>query len=213
MPELSGISKRMKRSQIAGIIILVVAAIIGASSIIYVNSQRQPTVTGGLGVSTAVPVGGAFTMTDHTGQPVTEAVLQNRFSLIYFGYTFCPDVCPTELQDMSVALNLAGEAGEKVTPIFVTVDPERDGQQEIADYVEAFHPRMVGLRGTDAETTTIAKAFRVFYQPVNKEDEYYLMDHSNFIYLMGPDGKNIAIFNGDVDPQVMARGITEAVGG
>ena len=203
----------MRRSQIAGIIILVIAAVIGASALIYVNNQKQPTVTGGLGVSTAVPVGGAFSMTDHTGKRVTEALLQDRYSLIYFGYTFCPDVCPTELQDMSVAVNLAGEAGEKVTPIFVTIDPERDGQQEVSDYVEAFHPRMIGLRGTEEETTTIAKAFRVFYQPVNKEDEYYLVDHSNFIYLMGPDGRNIAIFNGDVDPQVMARGIAEAVGG
>lgn len=203
----------MRRSQIAGIIILVIAAVIGASALIYVNNQKQPTVTGGLGVSTAVPVGGAFSMTDHTGQRVTEALLQDRYSLIYFGYTFCPDVCPTELQDMSVAVNLAGEAGEKVTPIFVTIDPERDGPQEVADYVEAFHPRMIGLRGTEEETTKIAKAFRVFYQPVNKEDEYYLVDHSNFIYLMGPDGRNVAIFNGDVDPQVMAKGITEAVGG
>lgn len=203
----------MKRSQIAGIIILVIAAIVGASAIVYTNSVRQPTVSGGLGVSTAVPVGGPFTMTDHTGAEVTEALLRDRYSLIYFGYTFCPDVCPTELQDMSVAINLAGDAGEKVTPVFVTVDPERDGQEEIAAYVEAFHPRMIGLRGTDAQTTGIAKAYRVFYQPVDKKDEYYLMDHSNFIYLMGPDGSNIAIFNGDVDPQLMARGIQEAVGG
>jgi cytochrome oxidase Cu insertion factor (SCO1/SenC/PrrC family) len=203
----------MKRSQIAGIIILVIAAIVGATAVLYSTGQRQASVTGGLGVSTAVPVGGPFLMTDHTGQRVTEKLFDGQYSLIYFGYTFCPDVCPTELQDMAVAINLAGEAGEKVTPVFVTVDPERDTQEAIAEYVAAFHPRMIGLRGSDAETTGIAKAYRVFYQPVEKKDEYYLMDHSNFIYLMGPDGKNVAIFNGEVDPQLMAQGISEAVGG
>jgi len=203
----------MTRAQIAAIIVLLLAAIIGATAILYSFSSHAPTVTGGIGVSRAVPVGGPFRMTDHTGKAVSEELLQGRYTLIYFGYTFCPDVCPTELQDMSVALNLAGPAGEKVTPVFVTVDPKRDGQEEIADYVAAFHPRMIGLRGTEAETTVMTKAYRVFYQPVNQEDEYYLMDHSNFIYLMGPDGANIAIFNGEVDPQVMARGIQEAVGG
>lgn len=207
------ISPCMSRAQIAGIIIMLLAAIIGVTAILYSFGSQSPKVTGGLGVSRAVPVGGPFEMTDHTGKTVTEDLLKGRYSLIYFGYTFCPDVCPTELQDMSVAINLAGAAGEKVTPIFVTVDPKRDGQEEIAAYVEAFHPRMIGLRGSEAETTVMTKAYRVFYQPVNQEDEYYLMDHSNFIYLMGPDGANIAIFNGEVDPQVMAKGIQEAVGG
>ncbi|WP_417513514.1 SCO family protein [Minwuia sp.] len=207
----------MKRSQIAGIIILVIAAVVGVSAILLNLARNEPQVAGGLGVSRAVPVGGPFTMTDHTGQRVTEKMMEGRYSLIYFGYTFCPDVCPTELQDMAVALDLAGEAGKKVTPVFVTVDPSRDGQEEIAAYVEAFHPRMIGLRGTEAETTEMASAYRVFYTPVEqtgqKDDEYYLMDHSNFIYLMGPDGKNIAVFNGEVDPQLMAEGIRQAVKG
>ncbi|WP_416896991.1 MAG: SCO family protein [Minwuia sp.] len=176
-------------------------------------STEEPKVSGAIGVSSAVPVGGPFEMSDHTGATVTEELLKDRYTLIYFGYTFCPDVCPTELQDMAVALDLAGQAGEKVTPVFVTVDPERDGQEQIAAYVEAFHPRMIGLRGDEGQTSRIAKAYRVFYQPVNRDDEYYLMDHSNFIYLMGPDGKNVAIFNGEVAPDVMAQGIREAVGG
>lgn len=203
----------MSPSRIAGIIILVIAAVVGATAILLTVGTSNNGVKGGLGVSRAVPVGGPFQMFDHRGQPADETLLLGQYSLIYFGYTFCPDVCPTELQDMSIAINLAGEAGEKVTPIFVTVDPKRDGQEEIADYVEAFHPRMIGLRGDEAATTEMAKAYRVFYQPVNQEDEYYLMDHSNFIYLMGPDGKNVAIFNGAVDPQVMAEGIQGAVGG
>jgi len=203
----------MRPSQIAGIIILVLAAVIGAAALVFTYTNQQSRVADGLGISTAVPVGGPFEMTDHTGRRVTDELLKGGYSLIYFGYTFCPDVCPTELQDLSVAINLAGEAGEKVTPVFVTIDPKRDGQQEIADYVSAFHPRMIGLRGSEADTTQIAKAYRVYYRPVNEGDEYYLMDHSNFIYLMGPDGQNIAIFNGEVDPQVIARGIQEAVGG
>ncbi len=205
----------MRRSQIAGIIILVIADVIGASAVLYTMNSKNPTVTGGLGISTGVPIGGPFQMSNHLGERVDQSVLKDGYSLIYFGYTFCPDVCPTGLQDMIIALDMAGSAAEKVTPIFVTVDPKRDGQEEIAAYVEAFHPRMIGLRGTEAETTAIAKAFRVYYAPVDQKDDdlYYLMDHSNFIYLMGPDGQNIAIFNGDVDPQLMAKGIRQAVEG
>jgi len=205
----------MKNSRIVAVIILVAAAVIGITAIIVSQSRQEASVTGALGVSTAVPIGGPFQMADHTGRAVDQTLLQGRYSLIYFGYTFCPDVCPTELQDMSVALDLVGQGSDKVTPIFVTVDPGRDGQSQMADYVEAFHPRMIGLRGTEAQTTVMAKAFRVYYAPVDKKEgeDYYLMDHSNFIYLMGPDGQNIAIFNGDVAPEVMAQGIREAVGG
>ena len=205
----------MRPAQIAGVIILVAAAVIGAATLVFTMTSEEPKVAGALGVSSAVPVGGPFVMTDHTGRTVTEDMLKDRFTLIYFGYTFCPDVCPTELQDMAVALDLAGEAAEQVTPVFVTIDPKRDGQEEIAAYVDAFHPRMIGLRGTDAQTTVMAKAYRVFYQPVEQDgdDEYYLVDHSNFIYLMGPDGRNVAVFNGEVTPDVMAKGIRQAVEG
>lgn len=203
----------MKRHHIFAVIVLVIAAVIGATAVILWQTSEQPRLAGSVNVSRGVQIGGPFTMTDHTGQPVTEKMLEGRYSLIYFGYTFCPDVCPTELQDMSVALDLAGEAGEKVLPVFVTIDPARDGQQQMADYVAAFHPRMVGLRGTEEQTAAIAKAYRVYYAPVNQDDDYYLMDHSNFIFFMDPDGKNIAIFNGDTSPQTIADGIREAVGG
>ncbi|ANK81432.1 MAG: hypothetical protein TEF_11945 [Rhizobiales bacterium NRL2] len=203
----------MQRHHIFALIVLVIAAVIGISAIIVWQSRSGERVAGAVNVTKGVEIGGPFTMTDHRGREVTEAMLQGRHALIYFGYTFCPDVCPTELQDMAVALDLAGEAGEKVLPVFVTIDPARDGQQEMAAYVEAFHPRMVGLRGTDEQTAAMARAYRVFYAPVNREDEYYLMDHSNFIFLMGPDGDNIAIFNGQASPETIAAGIRQAVDG
>lgn len=203
----------MQRHHIFAVIVLVIAAVIGATAVILWQTTDKTKLAGSVNVSKSVDIGGPFTMTDHTGKTVTEKILKGHYSLIYFGYTFCPDVCPTELQDMSVAIDLAGEAGEKVLPVFVTIDPARDGQQQMADYVAAFHPRMIGLRGTDEQTKKMAKEYRVYYAKVEQDDGYYLMDHSSFMFLMGPDGENIAIFNGQASPQVIADGIRQAVGG
>lgn len=157
--------------------------------------------TTSLAIPGGVKIGGAFRLTDHTGQTVTDEDFRGRFMLISFGYGFCPDICPTALQTMSVAIDLLGPDGEQVQPIFITIDPERDTVDFMADYVASFHPRLVGLTGTKAETDKTADLFRVYHAKVEggAPDEY-LMDHSAFIYLMGPDGAFLEIYRHAATP-------------
>ena len=141
-------------------------------------------------------IGGPFTLTDHHGRTVTEKSFAGRFMLIYFGYTYCPDVCPTALGVTSVALDgLAPAERAKLVPVFITVDPERDTAAVMKDYVTAFAPDMVGLMGTPEQTTAAKKAFKVYAEKAKGGDgENYTVDHSSILYLMGPDGRFIQHF-------------------
>lgn len=142
------------------------------------------------GMPGSVSIGGPFTLTDTTGKTVTEADFRGRWMLIYFGYTFCPDVCPTELQAMAASLDQLGPLATQIRPVFITVDPQRDTPTALADYVKLFDDRLVGLTGTSAQIAAVAKAYRVYFARVDaKAGDAYLMDHSSFLYLMGPDGK------------------------
>ena len=135
-------------------------------------------------------VGGPFTLTDHTGRRVTEKDFLGHPLLIFFGFTNCPDICPSGLQVMSAALDKLGEKGAKVTPIFITLDAERDTPEKLAAYVKSFHPRLVGLTGSEAELAAAAKAYRVYAQKVSDDATpgSYTYDHAAIIYLMGADG-------------------------
>ena len=158
-----------------------------------------------------VQIGGAFSLTDHTGRRVTEKDFRGRYMLMFFGYTSCPDVCPTELQVMTAALEALGPAAERITPVFVTIDPARDTVERVASYVANFHPRMVGLTGTAEEIRAMAKTFRVYYAKAQGaaegggEGDDYLMDHSSIVYLMGPDGRFVAHFAYGTKPEAMAK--------
>ena len=152
-------------------------------------------------------IGGPFSLVDHEGRPVTQDTFKGRFMLVYFGYTFCPDVCPTALTEMGGALDILGEAGAPVTPVFITVDPERDRPGPLKEYLAFFHPRLVGLTGTSEQVTAAAKAYKVFAAKA-AEDEY-LMNHTSNIYLMGPDGAYRAHFSHDDDAGTMAAKIRE----
>ena len=161
-------------------------------------------------VTPAAAIGGPFTLVDHQGRPVTEANFKGRFMLVYFGYTFCPDVCPTALTDMGDALGVLGEAAEKVTPVFITVDPDQDTPEHLKEYLKFFHPRIVGLTGTPEQTAAALKAYKVFAAkaPVEGEDAGdYLMEHTSIIYLMGPDGAYKAHFSHGASAEDMAEGI------
>jgi len=140
-----------------------------------------------------VAIGGAFELVDHNGKIVTNEDLKGTYSLIYFGYTFCPDVCPTGLQTAAMALDmLPTKQANKVIPIFITVDPERDTPEVMGEYTKHFHEDLVGLTGSPEQIAQVAKVFRVYYKKVEEEGkgpEDYLMDHSAIQYLMGPDGK------------------------
>jgi len=135
-------------------------------------------------------VGGPFSLTDHTGKRVTDRDFRGRYMLVYFGYTFCPDICPASLQVISAALDQLGPAADQVTPVFITMDPERDTPEKLAAYIKSFHPRLVGLTGSPAELASALKAYRVYAKkvPDEKDPASYTMDHSSVVYLMGPDG-------------------------
>ncbi|MFC7540497.1 SCO family protein [Siccirubricoccus deserti] len=143
---------------------------------------------GGVSLPQGMALGGAFTLVDQTGRTVTERDYAGRWMLIYFGYSFCPDVCPTELGVMTTAIDQLGPVGEQVVPVFITVDPQRDTPAHLADYVSRFHPRLQGLTGTPEQVAEAARRYRVYFSKVQRPDMTdYLMDHSSFVFLVGPD--------------------------
>ena len=151
--------------------------------------------------------GGPFELTDHNGRAVTDETFRDRFTLLYFGYTFCPDLCPTNLLTMAEALEALGADGERVQPLFVTVDPERDGLPALRDYMAHFGPRFLALRGTSAQTRAVLKAWRVHRRKVPTEAgadaDDYLVDHATITFLMGPDGKFRTLFPHDTRTEKM----------
>lgn len=172
------------------------------------GTEMSAPSAGGVQLPQGMVLGGPFTLLDHTGRSVTEADFAGRYMLVYFGFTFCPDVCPTELGTMAAAIDELGEEGERVTPALVTIDPERDTPEALADYVSRFHPRMVGLTGTPEQIAAAARAYRVYYAKVSRpEMTQYLMDHSSFIYLVGPDGRVRALFRPQTPPEAIAEAV------
>lgn len=182
--------------------------------------QDQPGQSGVVGLPDDVTIGGPFSLVDHHGRAVTDENFRGRFLLMFFGYTSCPDICPTELQTMADAIDAMGRAGRKVVPLFVTVDPERDTVEVLKDYLPNFHPRLVGLTGTKEQVARVAKAYRVFYArttaPGGKQegaDADYLMSHSSFIYLVGPDGRLRMLLRGRQSAKEIARLVMKAIKG
>lgn len=178
--------------------------------------DRPPASASGIAIATGeAKLGGPFTLTNHEGRRVTDADFRGRYMLIYFGFAYCPDVCPTELQAMGRALDLIGpEKAKKIVPVFISVDPARDTPAELAKYVKAFHPRMVGLTGTPEEVAAVAKAFRVYYKigkPSAPGAMDYLVDHTSFLYLVGPDGDFAALYRGGTGAEALAEALEAAV--
>jgi cytochrome oxidase Cu insertion factor (SCO1/SenC/PrrC family) len=160
------------------------------------------------GIPAGISIGGPFTLTDQTGKTVTDADYRGKWMLVYFGYTFCPDVCPTELQTIAGALDRLGPDAARIVPLFITIDPARDSAPVLADYVKLFDKRLVGLTGTDQQIHDVARAYRVYYAKVTqKSPGSYLMDHSSFIYLMAPDGRFRALLQPGETPDAMAARI------
>ncbi|MFC5356746.1 SCO family protein [Azospirillum himalayense] len=167
-------------------------------------------------VQSSVPIGGPFTLTDQDGKTVTDADYRGKYLLIYFGYTYCPDVCPTELGTMARAMDLLGVQAEKVQPMFISVDPERDTVAHLKDYVGLFHPNLVGLTGTPEQVKAAAKAYRVYYAKAPQEGGKpgdYLMDHSSFLYLMGPDGRFLGVYPAGTTADRVAQDLGTRIAG
>ena len=152
--------------------------------------------------------GGPFTLTDQDGKEVTEKDYEGQYRLIYFGFTYCPAICPTELQRMASVLKDLSPKGDLITPIFITVDPERDTVDTMKQYVELFHPRLIGLTGTPEQIKEITKAYKIYYAKVQDETmSDYTMDHSSFIYFMAPNNDLLKIFKMDDEIDYMVKTI------
>jgi len=195
-------------------LVLVGAAILLYASGFHLDAERKSVFQSTTSKPADTPsIGGPFTLVDQDGKTVTDKDYRGKFLLIYFGYTFCPDVCPTTLTDMSDTLDLLGADADKVTPMLITIDPERDTPEHLKEYATYFHPRMRALTGTLAQITAAAKAYRVYFAKAKMEEgsepDDYLMDHSSVTYLMGPDGAFRLHFTHGTDAETMAARIRE----
>jgi protein SCO1 len=143
-------------------------------------------------------IGGHFSLVAADGTEVTDRSFSGKWLLLYFGYTYCPDVCPTSLNAIASALDEIGPLADRIQPIFVTVDPQRDTPTVIAQYVKAFSPRLIGLTGSDAQIAAAAKAFHVFYQVHQIGNGEYAIDHSSYVYVMNPAGQVVELITGNL---------------
>jgi protein SCO1/2 len=140
-------------------------------------------------------VGGPFTLIDQTGKPRSDTDFRGKLLLVFFGYTTCPDICPTELMQIGLAVDKLGAAADQVQPLFISVDPERDTPEVLAPYVAQFHPRLIGLTGTPTEIRAVADAYKAYYAKYLPADgAVYLIDHTGFVYLMGRAGEYLGFF-------------------
>jgi cytochrome oxidase Cu insertion factor (SCO1/SenC/PrrC family) len=157
------------------------------------------------------PIGGPFALTDQNGAHRTDADFRGKIMLVYFGFTYCPDICPTDLQQMGLAVDRLGPDGEQVQPIFITVDPERDTAEQLKDYMPMFHPRFVGLTGDAAAINDAARAYRVYYAKVDLGKADYTVDHSAFIYMIGRNGEYLGFFPPGTSADILAGGLRPLV--
>jgi protein SCO1/2 len=189
---------------------ILIAAVIAILAVTGIVLWRIADSGPGASAASGVSIGGPFTLTDQTGATVTDKTYDGSWRLIYFGYTFCPDACPTELGVMAQAIEEMGPAGQKVQPIFITIDPDRDTVQQLKTYVPLFDKRLVGLTGTPQQIAAVAKAYKVYYAKADQpgvDAKSYGMNHSSFVYLMDPKGKFLTVFSSDTDSDKMASEI------
>jgi protein SCO1/2 len=182
--------------------LLLVAAMAGG--LIWHESENVPglgrTVTSG-----KVEVGGPYALTDQNGKAVSSTDFHGKYQLIYFGYSFCPDVCPTTLGVISQALDQMGVDQNRIVPIFITIDPERDTPSVLKSYMAAFGPRFVGLTGTPAQIAAVEKEYRVYAKKQPLPGGGYGMDHSSVIYLMGADGRLVTFYDELISPEQLEK--------
>lgn len=183
-----------------------VAALLGGS---YAFSVMKPSSDDVFAQCRATTVGGAdiggpFELVDETGRTVTDADIVTGPTLFYFGYTFCPDICPTDNARNADAVYILDDRGIEVTPVFVSIDPERDTPERVAEFTDIFHPRMIGLTGSPEQVHAASQAFKTYYQREDTEDEYYLIDHTTGAYFVLPEHGFVEYFSRDVTPEQMA---------
>lgn len=156
---------------------------------------------------------GSFTLVDHNGSQVTDRSYHGKFVMIFFGYTFCPDVCPTELTIIADALDAIGPLANEVQPILISVDPKRDTPEVLAEYVSSFHPGLVGLTGSRAEIDRLVKAYKAYYKIQDKYDQVdYAIDHTALTYLLDREGKFVTTFPYAMEAEKVAEKLIGVVG-
>ena len=196
----------MIRMPLALIPLLIAAAAVAAGLLWHAGDSLSGE---GRGAGEA-SIGGPFTLNDQDGKVRRADDFRGRFMLVYFGYSYCPDICPTPLAVMEDALDRLGPKTERVVPIFITVDPGRDTSRVLKSYLKAFGPRFVGLTGEAKAVAAAAHAYRVYYK-VRPLSGGYAMDHSSHIYLMGPDGKFIAVYDETLGPDGLAEALERQI--
>lgn len=198
----------VKISLIAGLVAIGLAGVFLSSAAPKIAAKSDT-----LSATAKLP-GGPFILVNHHGTQVTDQTYRGQYMLIFFGYTHCPDVCPTTLNDVADVLKLLGDEANKIAPLFITVDPARDTPQILATYVSYFDPRIVGLTGTLAQIKSVATAYKTFFAKAPNENQSsnqnsanaeYSVDHSAFTYFMGPDGQFVDVFGYNTGPELIAK--------
>jgi cytochrome oxidase Cu insertion factor (SCO1/SenC/PrrC family) len=179
--------------------------IFGAFTFYAVKSYQHKQEVTSVIKATPVPIGGPFKLTNHWGKTITDKHFPNKYLIMYFGYTFCPDICPTALQNLTLALEDLGEKAGQFQPVFVTIDPQRDTMQHLAEFVKDFHPSLMALRGTPKETKALADAYKIYYAVVDPKEEHYMIDHTSLIYVMNPKGEYVTHFRHNTSPKEMRK--------
>ncbi len=213
MPSPDPTPKRTSPRRIVSILLaILIGAGLGAAGRWLFFDQPLPP----LAERQSAVVGGSFSLIDQFGARVDDSDFRGKLMLVYFGYTYCPDVCPTELQTITLALEALGPAAGEIAPIFITVDPARDTVALMKDYASNFHPALKALSGSPEETAAAARAYRVYYAKVTDEgaeggDEDYRMDHTAIVYLMDRKGRYLAHFPAATAPEKMAERLRRAL--
>ena len=161
---------------------------------------RDSAVAGGAGA-----IGGPFTLVSETGTTVTEADVITKPSIVYFGYTYCPDICPFDAARNADAVDILTEQGYDVQPVFITVDPDRDTPERLAEFTDFIHPEMIGLTGSAEQVRAASQAYKTYYRKQDGDDQLYLVDHSTFSYLVLPGQGFVEFFRRETTPEQMAE--------
>jgi protein SCO1 len=187
--------------------VLLAILLIGAGGFLWLSSSSG-------GGPVGLRIGGPFTLQDGSGKPVTDQNFRGKYMLVYFGYTFCPDVCPTTLNAVADAMDKLGPAASRIQPLFITVDPKRDTPEVVKQYAAAFGPSIEGLTGTPDEIAAVAKEYRVYYAEhrTGPGPNDYSMDHSSVLYLMSPTGGFIAPVRADQTGDEIAANLKKLMG-
>lgn len=201
----------MNREPIAFIPYLFLAAFVFAGWMWHAGDQRAVvSLPPAQGVK-QVTVGGPFALIDQHSKPVTDRDFHGKYMLVFFGFTYCPDVCPTTLAVITAALDKLGAKADRVAPLFITIDPERDTPEELRNYLDAFGSRFYGLTGSPEAVAEAAKAYRVYYKKRPMEGGTYTMDHTSIIYLMDAEGKFVTNYSLEQGPDAIAADMEKRI--